>query len=218
MDRQSWIQIKRGAEASIWKMTLYGKKCVAKVQEPKLWRAHQLDEYLRSQRLQNEARTNLKCMRLAIPIAPILYIDRPTHTLVMEEMNGGSVKQAIFDMKEGDESNPKIIQMLKEMGQIVAHLHDNEVIHSDLTTSNFMIHNGKVHVIDFGLSFASGQAEDKAVDLYVLERAFNSSHPGKEALLQIIFDSYIETSQKSAEVMKRLKKVRSRGRKRTMIG
>ena len=218
LDRSSWVQIKRGAEASVWKMSLYGKNCIAKVQEPKGWRAPQLDQHLRSERIQNEARTNLRCLRLAIPIAPILYIDRPSHTLVMEELNGGSVKQMIFDMQEGDENDPKIIRALEEIGEIVAKLHDNEIIHSDLTTSNFMLHNGKVHVIDFGLSFVSSQAEDKAVDLYVLERAFTSSHPGKEPLLQIIMDSYCKSSPKSADVMKRLKKVRSRGRKRSMVG
>ena len=31
-------------------------------------------------------------------------------------------------------------------------------------------------LIDFGLSFISTIPEDKAVDLYVLERAFNSAH------------------------------------------
>lgn len=31
-------------------------------------------------------------------------------------------------------------------------------------------------LIDFGLSFSSAIAEDKGVDLYVLERAFTSAH------------------------------------------
>ena len=31
--------------------------------------------------------------------------------------------------------------------------------------------------IDFGLSTQSTLAEDKAVDLYVMERAFSSAHP-----------------------------------------
>ena len=35
-------------------------------------------------------------------------------------------------------------------------------------------------LIDFGLSSASNLAEDKAVDLYVLERAFVSTHPNSE--------------------------------------
>jgi tRNA A-37 threonylcarbamoyl transferase component Bud32 len=35
-------------------------------------------------------------------------------------------------------------------------------------------------MIDFGLSYTSHLFEDKAVDLYVLERAFISTHPGSE--------------------------------------
>lgn len=37
-------------------------------------------------------------------------------------------------------------------------------------------------LIDFGLSYNSALAEDKAVDLYVLERAFASTHPNSEPL------------------------------------
>lgn len=37
--------------------------------------------------------------------------------------------------------------------------------------------------IDFGLSYGSTMAEDKAVDLYVLERAFSSTHPATERLV-----------------------------------
>lgn len=44
-------------------------------------------------------------------------------------------------------------------------------------------------LIDFGLSFVSSLAEDKAVDLYVLERAFASTHsdsePWFDAVLQV---------------------------------
>ncbi|OHT15394.1 TKL family protein kinase [Tritrichomonas foetus] len=215
-DRNDWVQIKRGAEASVWKMTFADKKCVAKVAEPKLWRAKELDIHLRGERLQNEARTNLKCMRLGIPIAPILYIDRPTTTLIMEELSGPTVKQLLFDST--DDSSDNVIRAMEEMGKIIARMHENDLVHSDLTTSNFMLHNGSVRIIDFGLSFVSTLNEDKAVDLYVLERAFASSHPGKENLLQIVLETYQKEYIKSPEVMKRLKKVRSRGRKRSMVG
>ena len=217
-NKENWVQIKRGAEASIWKMTLFGKKCVAKVAEPKLWRVKELDERLRSERIQNEARTNLKCMRLGIPVAPIVYVDRATTTLVLEELNGGTVKQLIFDHASDTEEDPIVVQAMIEMGQIIAKLHENNIIHSDLTTSNFVLHDGKVRIIDFGLSFISTMFEDMAVDLYVLERAFNSSHPGKQNLVNIILDTYCQSTEKSKFVMKRLKKVRSRGRKRSMVG
>ena len=42
--------------------------------------------------------------------------------------------------------------------------------------------NTSLAVIDFGLSFQEGVAEDKGVDLYVLERAFLSTHPNTEKL------------------------------------
>lgn len=39
-------------------------------------------------------------------------------------------------------------------------------------------------MIDFGLSVVSQVAEDKAVDLYVLERAFVSTHPNAEEMVR----------------------------------
>ena len=38
-------------------------------------------------------------------------------------------------------------------------------------------------LIDFGLGVMKPSVEDKAVDLYVLERAFASTHPGSDALV-----------------------------------
>ena len=35
-------------------------------------------------------------------------------------------------------------------------------------------------MIDFGLSNVSSKIEDKAVDIYVLKRAFIQTHPGSE--------------------------------------
>jgi TP53 regulating kinase-like protein len=45
-------------------------------------------------------------------------------------------------------------------------------------------------LIDFGLSFQSSLVEDKAVDLYVLERAFASTHPASEPLFALVVDAY----------------------------
>ena len=41
----------------------------------------------------------------------------------------------------------------------------------------------QLYAIDFGLSFVSKLAEDKAVDMYVLKRALTSTHPGSEKLV-----------------------------------
>lgn len=66
----------------------------------------------------------------------------------------------------------------------MAKMHDSGIIHGDLTTSNMMIRQNKsIVMIDFGLSFNSTLIEDKAVDLYVLERAFLSTHPNTEEMV-----------------------------------
>ena len=40
-------------------------------------------------------------------------------------------------------------------------------------------------MIDFGLSSSTTNPEDRAIDLYVLERAFSSTHPRSEALFAV---------------------------------
>jgi TP53 regulating kinase-like protein len=80
----------------------------------------------------------------------------------------------------------------------------------------------EIVLIDFGLATQSIQDEDRAVDLYVLERAFGSTHPRQEGW----FDQEVLQSQEgyrgawggSKVALKRLEDVRLRGRKRTMVG
>ena len=64
-----------------------------------------------------------------------------------------------------------------------------------------------------------GSAEDKGVDLYVLERALLSTHPNTEWLFQEMMDSYKQQYGKGVgEVVKKFEEIRLRGRKRTMVG
>ncbi|RMY75450.1 hypothetical protein D0862_13935 [Hortaea werneckii] len=89
---------------------------------------------------------------------------------------------------------------------------------------------GEVVLIDFGLALQSTADEDRAVDLYVLERAFGSTHPREEHLFPEVITAYQRTmnelggSVKGAKlgagdvVVRRLEDVRMRGRKKSMIG
>jgi TP53 regulating kinase-like protein len=52
-------------------------------------------------------------------------------------------------------------------------------------------------LIDFGLTSTSALPEDKAVDLYVLERAFASTHPDSERLFQRVLDAYARETGKA---------------------
>lgn len=82
--------------------------------------------------------------------------------------------------------------------------------------------SGEIVLIDFGLATQSIQDEDRAVDLYVLERAFGSTHPRQEGwfdqeVLQCE-EGYRGSFRGSTVVLKRLEEVRLRGRKRSMVG
>ena len=115
-------------------------------------------------------------------------------------------------------------KLLDLVGQAIGKLHAGNLLHGDLTTSNIMlfkegpIDHTSIYLIDFGLSAQSHLPEDKAVDLYVLEKAFICSHPTYEYDFSFILDGYRKTADKSVEIIKRLDKVRARGRKKIAFG
>lgn len=67
-------------------------------------------------------------------------------------------------------------------------------------------------LIDFGLAFTSTLVEDKAVDLYVLERAFASTHPQSEPLFAGVLKAYEKKMGKDwSSISRRLDDGESRG-------
>jgi TP53 regulating kinase-like protein len=77
---------------------------------------------------------------------------------------------------------------------------------------------GILYTIDFGLSSVSAKIEDKAVDFYVLKRAFISTHPGSEALFEKIIEIYKSKVQKGLQIIAKFRDVEMRGRKRECFG
>jgi len=135
--------------------------------------------------------------------------------------------------------------LMGKVGTVVGRMHELGVIHGDLTTSNLMLRpgekkggmvngdapkehgegklrqeleGGEVVLIDFGLAAQVAQDEDRAVDLYVLERAFGSTHPEAEEEFKEVLRVYGESYRGAKVVLKRLEEVRMRGRKRSMLG
>jgi len=138
---------------------------------------------------------------------------------------------------QGDET--PLVDLMGRIGQAVGSLHRTGVIHGDLTTSNMMLKpwgdtsdvadsqteagkrravEGDVILIDFGLATQSSSDEDRAVDLYVLERAFASTHPRAERLFSHVLEAYKQSFKKAHSVLIKLEDVRMRGRKRSMLG
>ncbi|KAF8639059.1 hypothetical protein AX17_001755 [Amanita inopinata Kibby_2008] len=147
----------------------------------------------------------------------------------------GEVDEAAVDTgSDGDpltEYGVSLDMLMTMIGKELAKMHKADIVHGDLTTSNMMLrHPSSVPVrdsqgstelvmIDFGLAFQSTLVEDKAVDLYVLERAFASTHPESEPLFASVLATYGEGMGKDwPAIRRRLDDVRLRGRKRSMVG
>lgn len=186
--------IARGAEAVI---SLDGS--IAKERIPKGYRIPELDKKIRKARTRREAKVLQKLSQLDFP-SPGLIDSDDESLLRMQYIEGEKLKDIL--------EQSHYAEISKEIGQLIATLHDNDIIHGDLTTSN-MIYAGRVFFIDFGLAFFSKKPEDKAVDIHLLLQMLQGSHPkiSKECIEKIL-----EGYDASNEIKKRLEIVQKRGR------
>ena len=160
----------------------------------------------------------------------VLGLDWEGGWLVMEWVEGRMVRETVAERvknlketAEEQEQEGSMRRLMGRMGRAVGRLHTCGVVHGDLTTSNMMVRESgegeeEVVLIDFGLAAQTVQDEDRAVDLYVLERAFGSTHSQVEGLFAEVLRAYGESFKGAEVVLKRLEDVRMRGRKRSMLG
>ncbi|CAB3363265.1 Hypothetical predicted protein [Cloeon dipterum] len=197
-----WELVRQGAEARVYKGSYEGRPSIAK------------------QRLRSEVKRNLKCRTAGILAPEILMVDVDQCTIIMEEIgNGRTLKQKIKELEKDSNPADELKQICSNLGHLIGKMHEAGTTHGDLTTSNILLNpNGEMVLIDFGLGGGEASAEDKAVDIYVLERALAATHPNMEPLIPDIIDSYCKNNSKAAEVIKKLEDVRMRGRKRSMVG
>ncbi|XP_031253065.1 EKC/KEOPS complex subunit TP53RK [Pistacia vera] len=216
----SLILIKQGAEARVFESTFVGRRSIVKERFSKKYRHPSLDSKLTLKRLNAESRCMTKARRLGVS-TPVLYaVDPVQHTLTFEYVEGPSVKDLFLEFGLHGIVEERLDDIAVQIGVAIAKLHDGGLIHGDLTTSNMLIRNGtnQLVLIDFGLSFTSTLPEDKAVDLYVLERALVSMHSSCGNVMDRIIAAYRKSSKQWSSTMNKLAQVRQRGRKRTMVG
>ena len=343
------------AESHVFDATFCGAPAIVKIRVKKDYRHHVLDERIRFQRMQREARALARAAKNGVPVPTVYACDKRDCSIVMEKIMGCTVREVLetccrifsgkktkendssastntaqqplppcstsdelratcsrvanildvdtkndADKQEIDESfffSPpassynnsaaaavcQIVcsRILFQMGRIIAKLHSVNAMHGDLTTSNFMVRGMEIPklteicrkllqnssnltenligeledlmsccevvIIDFGLVQESSNLEERAVDLYVLERAIVSTHPTLANAGQVVIDGYCaqmrhqeaaydkeiarakennlgcggRPNKQSANVhaiMERLEAVRASGRKRSMIG
>ncbi len=188
-----------GAEAVIYLQD--GR--VVKDRVEKGYRIREIDERLRKQRTRREAKLIEKVERLGFG-PKLIDSDEKAMRIRMEFIDGQKVRDIL-----SEKNFPRVCE---EIGERVAELHNSNIIHSDLTTSN-MILKDRIFFIDFGLSFESTKIEDKAVDLHLLRQALESKHHmiWEEAFRSVVA-GYRRKANDAEAVLKRFEAVEKRGR------
>jgi TP53 regulating kinase and related kinases len=188
----------------------------------KSYRIPVLDERLRKSRTKSEAKIINKLANI-IPVPKIIRSDEKQE-IIMEFIEGKKLSENLEQLD--------YISISKIIAQNISKMHDQGIIHGDLTTSNMIYVRGvnkkklisekseqsedffdlnKVFFMDFGLAFHSSKIEDKAVDLHLLQQALEAKHfTIWQECWKIILDNY--NAEKAKEIKDRIKVIESRGR------
>ena len=195
--------VAKGAEAVLSRS---GDRLI-KHRAEKRYRTPALDERLRKFRTQREAKLLENAHKANVPVPRIFESDVEGKRIVMEYLEGVLLKDVIASASE-----KHLAEIGGEVGTILRRLHEANIVHNDLTSSNMILSDGKIFLIDFGLSVTSTRIEDKAVDLVVFKRALKATHPEAfDAVWGPLLEAYGGYSR-SREVLARASVVEKRAR------
>ena len=183
----------QGAEAAV-----IVNEVVTKERKEKNYRHPDLDEKIRTERTDQETRIMRKARKYGVNTPEILETEETSFK--MQKIEGRQLKEII-------ENRPEVVEELAEQ---VVKMHDADIIHGDLTTSNAVYTGEKLYLIDFGLAFHSDRTEDKAVDIHLLKQILSTSHANQENLWHLFEEKYREEGEE--EVLEKLPEIEERAR------
>jgi Kae1-associated kinase Bud32 len=193
----------RGAEAVLY----LDKSNLVKERIKKSYRHPTIDLNKRKYPTRREYKLLKKATDVGLNVPRPIDFDENEMKVIMEHLKGDVLKKTLDNYNED-----KRKEVSKLIGQQIALMHDNNIIHGDLTTSNMILKQNEIFLIDFGLGSISLKLEDKAVDLHLLKQALESKHyKHYEELYKSFLQGY-KKSNNYNETLKRLEKVESRGR------
>lgn len=173
----------------------------------KSYRIKEIDLMLRKLRTNSESRMLKRAAEL-INIPKVREVN--DYKIIMEYIDAPVLRDIISEASD---------EILSQVGKVIGILHSHAIIHGDLTTSNMLVREGKVFLIDFGLSEVKDSLEARAVDLHVLKQALESKHYDVFAhAWNTVKESYVKAYIKGNDVLARLKIVESRGRYKVHAG
>ena len=213
--------IKQGAEAKIYLAgfaeffgadLLPGEKVIVKHRIPKRYRIREIDERLRKERTVREARVLHRAKAFGVNCPHVYEVDLRDMKIAMEFIEGDRLKELLESVPVEER-----LRLCREVGRQVGKLHDAGIVHGDLTTSNMILREGKVYLIDFGLADFDPTLEARGVDLHLLKRAMESTHyTWFEEGFEAVLEGYAEVRGEKAreDIEEKLEEIESRGRYR----
>lgn len=195
------ILIKKGAEADIYIMEWNKKKAVSKVRSPKPYRHQELDSVVRKYRTIHEASFMSAAKSAGIMTPFVHFVDPVKAEIIMEFIEGQNIRDTL---------TPDICY---EIGRYAALLHSSNIIHGDLTTSNFIM-NKRLVLIDFGLSYYSERNEDVATDIRLIKEVFTSAHIEVRKAFPRFVEGYTSVAgrKKTDYILENVRTIEQRGR------
>lgn len=245
-----WDLRYQGAESKLYFGLHSNNRCVIKHRFPKKYRHVILDKKITKERTKRERRMiekiKSKSKQLSIYMPKVVWSD--DSTILMTEITNCETLYDYIGRKSDKDDLNKIgsligicIAELHNLGIIHGDLTttnllllprnkelENDYDSSDkadtplkkVKSTNDIQEDFIVVPIDFGLSTGSFHSEERAVDLYVLERALISTHFSDSTFFKAVLNSYMDyIDDKTCEplgkqkIIERLREVRARGRK-----
>ena len=185
----------RGAEAEVEVL----EDRVIKRRREKKYRIKVLDEMIRKKRTRMEARIISQARRAGVA-TPIIY-DVTGDTIVMERIRGELLRNCINE------------ELSRAVGENVAILHENRIIHGDLTPKNILVTDSGLYFIDFGLAFFDERIEPMGMDLHVYFESLKADFDNHIELRLAFLEGYSGFSRYS-QVVRRVEEIEERGRYR----
>ncbi len=192
-----------GAEAVIERAAFYSRDVIIKKRISKRYRVAKLDSKLIKERTRREAKI-IHEAKLAGVRTPVIY-DVDEGKIVMEKCAGTLLFDAVAGMDDEE-----LRLALQSLARAVARLHSHGIAHGDLTTSNVIVDEHGVCLIDFGMASLNSGIEEMAVDLHMLDESFQSAHSERYHLIDSFYREYERSG--SEEVVNRVEEIRGRRR------
>jgi Kae1-associated kinase Bud32 len=202
--------IYQGAEAKICKTKYMGFDVVKKRRIHKSYRIKEIDNRLIFYRTKEESKLMTEARAHGVSVPIIFDVDSENGIITMEYLKGKRIKDILNDLSEKERN--RICEMI---GESIAKFHNNNIIHGDITTSNMIYQDDRIHFIDFGLGEKNGEIEAKGVDLHVLMEAIESTHSKYSNCFDYVLEGYKNKLNDDANlVIKKIAEIVKRGRYR----